>query len=76
MARNATVEIATDCDNVLTFLQAVALKATQLVAAPLLLRADKRAQLVPPVGESPSHTTPYPSQECAAGSHRSHESPK
>ena len=43
MARNVTVGIAANCDNVLTFLFVVAIKAPQVVEVPLLLRADKRS---------------------------------
>ena len=42
-ARDATVGITSDCNNVLSFLQAVSLKAPQVLSAPLLLRVDKRA---------------------------------
>ena len=42
MARDATEIITADCDNILAFLQAVALKSPRIQAAPLLLRADKR----------------------------------
>ena len=49
MACDATDEIAADCDNIIVFLQVVALKSRQVQAAPrvqaalLSLRADKRA---------------------------------
>ena len=39
--RDVTVGIAADYDKVLEFLQAVALKAPQVLAAPLSLIADK-----------------------------------
>ena len=40
-ARDATDGIAANCDDILAFLQAVALKALRVQAAPLSLRADK-----------------------------------
>ena len=40
--RNNTDTIETDCDNVMAFLQAVAAKASRVVAAPLSLRTYKR----------------------------------
>ena len=43
MTRGATDRIAADCDNILTFPQAIALKASRVQAAPLSLREDKRA---------------------------------
>ena len=42
-ARDVMDGIATSCDNILAFLQVVYLKSPLLQAAPLLLRADKRA---------------------------------
>ena len=39
----ATIE--DDCDNVLAFLQAVAVKYPRVIAAPLSLRAEKRARV-------------------------------
>ena len=41
---DAMVKITANCNNVLVFFQEVALKAPQEMAAPLLLRADKRSQ--------------------------------
>ena len=43
MARGVTDEIAADCDNIIAFLQAVAVKAPRVAAVPLSLRVDKRA---------------------------------
>ena len=40
-ARDAMVGIAAECDNVLAFLQAVAIKAQQVLEAPLSMQADK-----------------------------------
>ena len=42
-SRNATDRIAAECDDVLAFLLAVALKSRQVMVAPLSLRAYKRA---------------------------------
>ena len=36
--------IADNCDDVFAFIQAVAVKSPRVIAAPLYLRADKRAQ--------------------------------
>ena len=41
--RDGTAGIADECNDVLTFLQAVSLKAPQVLAAPLLLQVNKRA---------------------------------
>ena len=43
MAHDATVGTAVDCNNVLTFFQVAALKAHQVLAAPLSLQVGKRA---------------------------------
>ena len=40
-ARDGMVGIAAECDNVLAFLQAVAIKAQQVLEAPLSMQADK-----------------------------------
>ena len=40
---DATVGVAADCNDILAFLQAVALKLLRVMAAPLSLRADLRA---------------------------------
>ena len=42
MAHNMTDEIAADCNDILAFIQASALKEPGVMAAPLLLRGDKR----------------------------------
>ena len=48
-AKTAAVEtlatITDDCDNILAFLQAVAVKSPRVLAAPLSIRADKRARV-------------------------------
>ena len=44
MACNAMEKIAADCDDILSFLQAVAVKAQQFADIPLLMCAGKRAQ--------------------------------
>ena len=44
MACNAMEKTAADCDDILVFLQAVVVKAPWVAAAPLMLRADKRAR--------------------------------
>ena len=41
--RDATVRIAANCYDILAFIQALALKAPRVLAAPLLMQADKRA---------------------------------
>ena len=43
-ARDATDVITANCDNILAFLQAVALKALRVQTAPLSLRADNCAR--------------------------------
>ena len=43
VATKTLATIADDFDNVLAFLQAVSVKSTQVIAAPLYLCADKRA---------------------------------
>ena len=48
-ANQATVKtlitVTDDCNNVLAFIQAVAVKSPRVIAAPLSLRADKRARI-------------------------------
>ena len=44
-AAKTLASIAVDCDDVLAFLQAVAVKSPRVLAAPLSLRADKRARV-------------------------------
>ena len=44
-ASNTLTTIADDCGNVLVFLQDVAVKSPRVIAAPLSLRADKRARI-------------------------------
>ena len=46
-AAKTLATIADDCDDILAFLQAVAVKSPRFLAAPLSLRPDKRTRLVP-----------------------------
>ena len=43
MVRDMRFKIAANYDNILAFIQVVALKSPQMMEAPLLLQADRRA---------------------------------
>ena len=72
-AKQATAEtlanIADDCDNVLAFVQAVSVKSPRVTAAPLSLRADKRAHLVLLLDR---HQPPHAAQAGPTRPHGSH----
>ena len=59
MAHNMTDKIAADCNDILAFIQASALKEPGVMAAPLLLRGDKRVWNWFRKWES-VHITPHP----------------
>ena len=61
--------IAYNCDNVLSFFQAMAVKLPQVTAAPLSIHAGKRAYLVMSLDRHKSH---YAAQDGPPRSHRSH----
>ena len=44
-AAETLAPFAVDCDDILAFLQAVAVKSPRVIATPLSLRADKKARV-------------------------------
>ena len=69
-ATKTLTTITEDCDNILAFLQAVAVKYPRVIAALLSLCADKRARLVPTLGRrQPPHAN-QAGPTIPPGSHR------
>ena len=68
-AAKTLATIADYCDNVLVLLQAVAVKSPRVLAAPLSLRADKRARLVPTMDRRKPNQASHYGPTRSPGSH-------
>ena len=66
--------IADGCNNIMAFLQAVAVKAPIVATVPLSLHIDKRGGWVPQVVHSPSRPPIHPCHPCTSIPIRAHRS--